>query len=67
MSKAVDQSFEESDSSFKRAKSTKRNKIKSPIPKKAFALIVFLENLNVVLENSNIIKPNNPKNKKAWT
>ena len=36
MSKAVDQSFEESDSSFKRAKSTKRNKINSPIPKKAF-------------------------------
>ena len=65
MSKAVDQSFEESDSSFKRAKSTNRNKINSPIPKKAFALIVFHENLNVVLENSNIIKPNNPKNKKA--
>ena len=67
MSKAVDQSFEESDNSFKRAKSTKRNKINRPMPKKAFALIVFLENLNVVLENSNIIKPNNPKNKKAWT
>jgi hypothetical protein len=65
MSKAVDQSFEESDNSFKRAKSTKRNKINSPIPKKAFALIVFLENLNVVLENSNIIKPNKPKNKKT--
>ena len=35
--------------------------MKSPIPKKALTLIVFRENLKVVLENSKTIKASKPK------